>query len=80
MIANENGLAVAKRAYDEYLEDLFGNAVPLPHFRQSLASAFLYMAGAEQQEWEHMAQHTGSSPTNLLRQRSVLVHQHQPDA
>ncbi len=73
MIANQNSLAAAKRAYDEYLQDLFGNAVPRPHFRQSLASAFLYMAGAEQKEWEHMAQHTGSSPASLLRERSILV-------
>lgn len=75
MIANESSLAAAKRAYDEYMEDLFGSAVPRPHFRQSLASAFLYMAGAEQQEWERMAQHAGTSTTNLLRERSILVRQ-----
>lgn len=75
MIADGNSLTAVKRAYDEYLEDLFGNAVPRPHFRQSLASAFLYMAGAEQQEWVRMAQHAGSSPTNLLRQRDILVRQ-----
>ena len=73
MIASQGSLDVAKRAYDEYMQDLFGNAVPCQHFRQSLASAFLYMAGAEQKEWEHMAQHTGSSPARLLREMSVLV-------
>jgi hypothetical protein len=73
MIANQNSLTSAKYAYDEFLLDLFGTALPRPHFRQSLACAFLYMVGAEQQEWEHMAQHTGSSPTSLLRERRVLV-------
>lgn len=73
MIASQNSLSAAKRAYDECLEDLFGKAIPRPHFRQSLASAYLYLAGAEQQEWEHMAEHTGTSPHSLLRQRSILV-------
>lgn len=73
MIADQNSLAAAKRAYDEHLQDLFGGTVPRPQFRQSLASAFLYMTGAAQEEWEHMAQHTGSSPAGLLRERSVLV-------
>jgi len=73
MSIDEERLAAVKRAYDEYLSDLFGDKVPDVRVRESVASAILLAAKASRCYWEHMASHTGSPTSTLMQQRKILV-------
>lgn len=74
---DEQGLAILQRAYDEVLQDLFGDVVPELRIRESIACAILCSAKSGQNDWEKMAVYASTQTLRMLRERSLLM-RHDP--